>query len=145
MAGTYGAPGRPTIYTPELIDSICERVADGESMRKICRDEQMPAMTTIFRWLRENPEFREQYEAATDMRADSFAEDMLDIADIPPQINEKGGVDSGDVAHMRLRIDTRKWIASKLKPKKYGDKIEQEIKGDMSLTVNIVRFGEGGE
>lgn len=137
--------GRPSIYTPELIDAICERVADGESMRKICRDEHMPAMTTIFRWLRENPEFREQYEAATDMRADSFAEDMLDIADIPPQINEKGGVDSGDVAHMRLRIDTRKWIASKLKPKKYGDKIEQEINGDLSLTVNIVRFGEGEE
>jgi hypothetical protein len=46
---------------------------------------------------------------------------------------------------MRLRIDTRKWIASKLKPKKYGDKIEQEIKGEMGLTVQIVRMSDTGE
>lgn len=134
--------GRPTIYAPELIDAVCDRVADGESMRKICRDAHMPAMTTIFRWLRENPEFREQYEVAVDMRADSFAEDMLDIADMPPAIGEKGTVDSGDVADKRLRIDTRKWIASKLKPKKYGDKIEQEIKGEVGLTVQILRLGD---
>lgn len=135
--------GRPTIYTDELIESICERVANGESMRKICRDEHMPVLTTIFRWIRENPEFKQQYDAATDMRADAYAEDMQDIADTPPALTADGKIDAGDVAHMRLRIDTRKWIASKLKPKKYGDKIEQEIKGDMSLTVNIVRFGEG--
>jgi transposase-like protein len=135
--------GRPPIYSPELTAEICARIADGQSIRKICRDESMPAMPTIFFWLREYPEFLEQYNVAKESQADALAEDLLEIADMPPQINEKGGVDSGDVAHMRLRIDTRKWIASKLKPKKYGDKIEQEIKGDMSLTVQLVRFGEG--
>jgi hypothetical protein len=102
-------------------------------------------MPTIFYWLREYPEFLEQYNVAKESQADALAEDLLEIADLPPQINEKGGVDSGDVAHMRLRIDTRKWIASKLKPKKYGDKIEQEIKGEVGLTVQIVRMSDAGE
>lgn len=134
--------GRPPIYSPELTAEICARIADGQSIRKICRDESMPAMPTIFFWLREYPEFLEQYNVAKEAQADAMAEDMLDIADTLPAMTEKG-IDSADVAHMRLRIDTRKWIASKLKPKKYGDKIEQEIKGDMSLTVQLVRFGEG--
>lgn len=134
--------GRPPIYSPELTAEICARIADGQSIRKICRDESMPAMPTIFFWLREYPEFLEQYNVAKEAQADAMAEDMLDIADTLPAMTEKG-IDSADVAHMRLRIDTRKWIASKLKPKKYGDKIEQEIKGEVGLTVNIVRFGEG--
>lgn len=135
--------GRPSIYTPEIAAYICAQIADGNSLRKICREDGVPSLTTIFEWLGSKPEFAEQYARAKEAQADAMAEDMLDIADMPPAIGEKGTVDSGDVAHMRLRIDTRKWIASKLKPKKYGDKIEQEIKGDMSLTVNIVRFGEG--
>lgn len=135
--------GRPSIYTPEIAAHICAQIADGNSLRKICREEGVPSLTTIFEWLAAKPEFAEQYARAKEAQADAMAEDMLDIADMPPAIGEKGTVDSGDVAHMRLRIDTRKWIASKLKPKKYGDKIEQEIKGDMSLTVQLVRFGDG--
>lgn len=134
--------GRPSLYTQEMADQICSHITDGWSMRRVCREEWAPHMVTIFRWLRENEQFRKQYEEAKDIQADAFAEDMLDIADQPPQINEKGGVDSGDVAHMRLRIDTRKWIASKLKPKKYGDKLEQEIKGEVGLTVQILRLGD---
>lgn len=137
--------GRPSIYTPEIAAYVCAQIADGNSLRKICREDGVPALTTIFEWLGSKPEFAEQYARAKEAQADAMAEDMLDIADMPPAIGEKGTVDSGDVAHMRLRIDTRKWIASKLKPKKYGDKIEQEIKGDMSLTVQLVRFGESGE
>ena len=137
--------GRPSIYSQELTDIVCARIADGQSLRRISRDEGMPGLTTIFTWLREYPEFRDQYELAKASQADAMEDDMLDIADMPPAMTPDGKVDSADVAHMRLRIDTRKWIASKLKPKKYGDKIEQEIKGEIGLTVNIVRFGEGGE
>jgi hypothetical protein len=135
--------GRPSIYTPEIAALICAQIADGHSLRKICRAEGIPSLTTIFEWLGSKPEFAEQYARAKEAQADAMAEDILDIADMPPERTEKG-VDSADVAHMRLRIDTRKWIASKLKPKKYGDKIEQEIKGEMGLTVQIVRMSDTG-
>lgn len=137
------AGGRPTSYTPEMAALVCAGIADGHSLRKICRDEGMPALSTIFYWLGTIPEFSVQYARAKDSQADAMEEDMLDIADTPPAMTADGKIDSGDVADKRLRIDTRKWIASKLKPKKYGDKIEQEIKGEVGLTVQIVRMGEG--
>lgn len=142
--------GRPTLYTPELAAEICAHIADGKSMRTICRQDHMPALSSIFLWISTNPEFSEQYAKARDMQADAMAEDMLDIADTPPKMGERG-IDSADVADKRLRIDTRKWIASKLKPKKYGDKVEQTVQGadggpvqhDMTLSVSFVRPGDG--
>lgn len=132
--------GRPTTYTLELADNICERLAAGESMRSVARDESMPAMSTLFKWLREHEVFSEQYAKAKEESADALVEDMLFIADnaASPVIVD-GAVlmgadgepvmvaDSAAVAHARLRVDTRKWSASKLKPKKYGEKIQQDI------------------
>ena len=135
--------GRPTDYTPELAARICAGIADGQSLRKICREDDMPALSTVFLWIGKYPTFSEQYAKARDTQADAMAEDILDIADMPPALTAEGKVDAGDVADKRLRIDTRKWIASKLKPKKYGEKLEQEIKGEMGLTVQILRFGDG--
>jgi hypothetical protein len=130
---------RPTDYTLELTDTICARLSEGESMRSICRDEDMPVLTTIFRWLREKPEFKQQYDIAKEESAESLADEMVDIADNevsqplivngePVMIDGKvvEVVDSTAVAHAKLRIDTRKWAASKLKPKKYGEKIQNE-------------------
>ena len=139
MAANKG--GRPSIYSQELASEICAQIADGHSLRKICREDGMPTLSTIFYWLGKNPDFSDQYARAKDSQADALAEDILDIADLPPAMTEKG-IDSADVADKRLRIEARKWIASKLKPKKYGDKIEQEIKGEVGLTVQIVRMGE---
>lgn len=130
--------GRPTIYSLDLADIICEKIASGDSMRSIARDESMPAMTTLFRWLRENEEFKKQYEIAKCESADAWADDIVDIPDnqtgIPllvngePVINDDGKpvmvIDSAAVAHARLRVDSRKWAASKLKPKKYGEKLD---------------------
>lgn len=129
--------GRPTDYSKELSDRICERLAAGESMRSVSRDESMPCMATMFRWLREKPEFKEQYVSAKEESADALVEDMLDIAD--NQVDDIALDSDGKpilvdgkpikikttvaVSHARLRVDTRKWAASKLKPKKYGDKL----------------------
>lgn len=133
------AGGRPTDYTDELIDEICSRISLGESMRSICRQEGMPVQTTIFRWLRERSEFRQQYDIAKEESADSWADEMLDIADNetgqPLVVDDKPLIIDGKpvmvldgpaVAHAKLRIDTRKWAASKLKPRKYGDKVHNE-------------------
>lgn len=134
--------GRPTLYSDELADMICERLAEGESMRSICRDDAMPAMSTVFKWLRENDLFSQQYARAKDECADAMVEDILDIADnqveqpllvdgIPMQVDGKLVMvkDAVSVSHAKLRVDTRKWAASKLKPKKYGDKVTQEHTG----------------
>jgi hypothetical protein len=136
------AGGRPTKYSKELTDAICDRLANGESMRSICRDPEMPAISSIFKWLREEVEFSEQYALAADMRADAMAEDCLDIADniegqpvlidgVPLVIDGKQVcvIDNVSVQHAKLRVDTRKWHASKIKPKKYGDKLSQELSG----------------
>jgi len=120
--------GRPSDYTPELADEICTRLANGESLRAICasdRDDWMPSIGTILRWVSEKPEFREQYARAREVQAETHADEIVTIAD---------GVSCADpsaidVARDRLRIDARKWVASKLLPKKYGDKLQQEVSG----------------
>ena len=66
---TESTVGRPTLYSLELADNICERLGNGESMRSVCRDNSMPCMQTIWRWLREKTEFNEQYVLATEERA----------------------------------------------------------------------------
>lgn len=141
------ANGRPTLYGPDLAAEICGKIADGKSLRTICREDHMPAMSSVFLWLGKYPEFSEQYARAKDAQADAFIEDMQDIADTPPALTAEGKIDAGDVADKRLRIDTRKWIASKLKPKKYGDKVEQTVQGpdggavqhDLTLNVSFVK------
>jgi hypothetical protein len=84
----------------------------------------MPVQTTIFRWLRERTEFKQQYELAKEESAEALADEMNYIAD--HECTKDGEVDSTAIAHAKLRIDTRKWAASKLKPKKYGDKVQNE-------------------
>ena len=111
---------RPTDYNEELVSSICEQLADGFSLRQICLSESMPNRATVFRWLAKYEEFSDQYARAKEEAAELFAEDIISIAD---------GEEDGDVQRDRLRVDARKWVASKLKPKKYGDKVQQEITG----------------
>lgn len=126
--------GRPTIYSPELAARICAELACGRSLRSVCRADDMPGLETVFRWLREKPEFRDQYEQAKNESADALFEEMLDIADDGTndwmQIHDKDGENIGwklngeNVQRSRLRVDVRKWAASKLKPKKYGERVD---------------------
>lgn len=102
---------RPTLFNESLADAICERLADGESLRSICSDDEFPAKSTVFKWLATNSAFADQYARARETQADSLADDIVDIAD-----NAK--FDAND---KRVRIDARKWLAGKLRPKVYGD------------------------
>ena len=144
------AGGRPTNYNTEIAARICEGLSEGLSLRSICRADDMPALATIFNWLRVHKEFVEQYAIAKEESADAMVEDMLDIADnqvaqplivdgIPFAIDGKPVMvkDAVSVNHAKLRVDTRKWAASKLKPKKYGDKIMQEITGKDGGEIEI--------
>ncbi len=126
--------GRPSDYTPELADRICAALASGLSLRSVSKAEDMPSCVTIFAWMRKHPEFLKQYGAAKAEAADAMVEEMLDIADDGTndwmEIHDKDGecvgykVNGEHVQRSRLRVDTRKWIAAKLKPKKYGEKVD---------------------
>lgn len=127
--------GRPTKYTQELADKICEQLALGKSMRTVVKENNdIPAMSTIFLWLRKHKDFSEQYEKAKQEASDALVDEMQAIADneVVMITREDGSIvpDSGSVQHARLRIDTRKWIASKLKPKKYGDRVDVTTDGE---------------
>lgn len=129
--------GRPEIYTQELADKVCEKIAEGYSMRTVCSPDDMPGLTTVFKWLRTNEEFAKQYARATEERTEAMSEDILDIADDGSNdlmTIQKGQqsytVENKEVTNRsRLRVDTRKWLMSKMKPKKYGDKIDMTTNG----------------
>lgn len=118
--------GRPSEYSEETAATICDRLTEGQSLRKITLSDDMPAASTIYKWLANNPTFAEQYAHARDAQADTLADEILDIADDGTNDwmeRDDGPEYNGDaVARSRLRVDARKWIAAKLKPKKYGDK-----------------------
>lgn len=119
--------------------TICERIADGESLRQICSDEGMPATSTVFLWLSEDPQFSEQYARAREAQADAVFDDILSIADDGrndwiEKRNADGQVigwqENGEaIRRSQLRIDARKWMAGKLKPKKYGEKLDLNLSG----------------
>ena len=126
------APDHPTLYCPELIDEICERIVGGESLRSVCRDPDMPRSATVLRWLQKHPEFERQYARACEARTEAWAERIIEIAD---SRNDR------DVQSRRLEIDTLKWLMAKLAPKKYGKKTDHEHGG--TVTIEIVRFSDG--
>lgn len=124
--------GRPSDYTQEKADAICALVAQGCSIRTICKEDGMPDVTTVFRWLRKHEEFRHLYTRAKEEQAHAFAEEMVDICDDGSNDwmarEDKDGncigwqVNGEHVQRSRLRVETRKWLAGKMKPHVYGDR-----------------------
>lgn len=135
---------RPTIFSEELADAICERLASGESLVRICGGDDMPGTTTVFRWLQTIPAFRDRYAMAREAQAERMADEILDIADDGRNDvwkDDAGNVkvDTDVIARSRLRVDSRKWLMSKMLPKKYGDKVTQEVTGAEGGPVQITR------
>lgn len=135
--------GRPSLYTVELGDQICERIASGESLRAICSEEEFPDKATVFRWLAKDQIFRDQYARSKEIQAEYFAEELMEIADdgtndFVERADKKGNVkvvvDQENIQRSKLRVDTRKWIASKLLAKKYGDKLDLNMAGGLNIT-----------
>lgn len=143
------APAQPALITPaegaatepervtfsqELCDVICTALAEGESLRSICQQPGMPHIATVMRWLSdpEKRDFCEQYMRAREAQAETLAEELLAIADEaeyePIQDPNTGqtlavAFDKTAVARNKLRVETRKWLAARMSPKKYGDKL----------------------
>ena len=119
-------------FTQEMADIICERIADGESVRQIAADAEMPAKSTIFKWLADHEEFSDQYARACETRADEIFDEIFDIADNAEndwmeRSEKRGGgweINGEHIQRSRLRIDARKWALARMNPKKYGDRIQ---------------------
>ena len=120
--------GRPSTYTKELGDVISTRIATGESLRAICKEDGMPHLSTVMLWVVDNnhKEFSEQYERACNARAEHLFEEVLEIADASDTVVKKGAEKKSSAysSNQRLKVDTRKWYLSKVLPKKFGDKID---------------------
>lgn len=131
--------GRPSSYSDATASIICIRIAEGESLRSICADEDMPSKTTVLNWLADkgHSQFLAQYARAREAQADALVEECLEIADeASNDWMERKGPDgqslgwqlNGEhVQRSKLRVDTRKWWAARLAPKKYGER--QQVTG----------------
>lgn len=122
---------RPSEFSQEIANAICERLVGGESLRKITDDDAMPCASTVFKWLRENDEFSQQYAHAREAQADTLADEIVGISD--------GETNEADPQRDRLRVDARKWVAAKLKPKKYGEKIDVTSGGEKIAVDDVTR------
>lgn len=120
-------------FSQDLFDRICERIADGDSIRAICLETDMPSKASVMRWLAADSALSDQYARAREMQADHEFDEIKAIADL---------ASAEDVQVARLRVDARKWRAGKLRPKVYGDKVELGGPGGGPLQVLIQRFAE---
>lgn len=130
--------GRPTIRTDELDAQILARTENGESLITICRDPEMPARSTVYEWIESDPDFSGRLSKAREKGLDVIAHSCLEIADMPQlgtveTIKADGSreVRQEDMlGHRKLRIETRLKLLAKWDPKRYGDKLQQEVTGE---------------
>ena len=124
-------PGRPSIFTNELAAEICASIERGHSLRRACQADSMPSARTVHRWLHENEDFRQQYARSRAIQTEVFIDQIVDLADAVANETEPAKVQAA-----KLAIDTRKWVAARMLPRRYGDRID--LKQDGELTVRIV-------
>ena len=123
---------RPNLFTQEIADKICARISDGESLRKICDNPEMPGRRTVHEWLAKFDDFADQYALAHERQAEHFVSQIVEMADAATRDNWQV---------VKMQIWARQWAASKLHPKKYGDQLPTETNSGGTL---VITWG-GGE
>jgi hypothetical protein len=122
-----GAPRRE--FDQKIADKICSLIIDGKSLRRICAMKAMPSKPTVLKWLAETPSFATQYAHARDAAGDTYADYITDLVEKANAANFNA---------IRVKIDALKWIAAKLKPKKYGDRLE--LQADVTVSTPAGRL-----
>ena len=137
--------GRHSEFTPETVETICSRLAAGETLRQICKDENLPAASTVVEWCDAHPEFAERYARARSKGLDAIADEIIEIADASSSdyIETENGprLNAEHVQRSKLRVDSRRWLLSKLRPDKYGDRTAVDVSGSLNFgaAVELVR------
>ncbi len=147
--------GRPSKFSDEIAHAICQRIASTDlGLSRIAQELKLNP-DTIYAWLAKFPSFSEKYARAREVQQDFMAEQILEIADDATRDTKtiKRGETEVEIAdnewinRSRLRVETRKWLMSKLNPKKYGDKVQQEISGKdgADLTLKVIHVGRAAD
>jgi len=136
--------------TELIFSNILLEIEKGRALRNVLKDADMPSSQTFYNWLQNDEIKSKRYARACEVRADAIFEDILDIADDSSgdiTYNKDGDeiLNSEFVQRSRLRVDARKWIVSKLNPKKYGDKIENTHLGELSIKWEEVKTYDSNE
>jgi hypothetical protein len=118
--------GRPSSYSEQTANDILAMIESGMTLTTICNLPDMPHISTIYDWQDSNPEFAERYSRARTRQADTLASRVIDEA-----------MTSSDAPIGRLRMDALKWFASKMSPKKYGDKVELETNTNQNFKISF--------
>ena len=128
----------PKAYKPEdktkQANQVFDLMREGLSSNQACRKIGLPP-STLSRWVDEDEKLAEQYARAREELIEKIAAEIIEIADQPVGTNDKGSTDAGAVQKQRLQVDTRKWLLSKLAPKKYGDRLE--LAGDKENPLQV--------
>ena len=130
--------GRPAIYDTALAHKVIAKLGEGKSLVKSCKEIGGVSPRTVYGWMSSNPIFLQDYTRAKEEAADVLAEQIVDLADTELPVDEFGRIDSGRVQQLRLQVEARKWIAAKLKPKRYGDRIIQEHSGPGGQPLMVI-------
>lgn len=110
----------------EVFYYMIDRIANGEALTKLCMNPDFPSYSVFVKWVYDNPEWFELYTRARQLQADYYADDTVRIAD-----------DTADVARARNMMDARRWHAAKIAPRKYGDKLMQELNANVTTTTKL--------
>jgi len=139
------SPKRPTKYTKEVGDAICADIINGMSLRSALKPLDRPNPLYWYEWLRENEDLAKQYAQSCEERSEAFGEDILEIADNSTNdwmtVNGHAAVNREAVERSKLRVDVRKWHMSKMKPRKYGEKLDMTTNGK-DLPAPIMRLDD---
>lgn len=133
--------GRPSKFSEKVATEICQRISRGETLRSICREEQMPHWNTVYDWMEAHPDFSVRIRRARETGFDAIAEEALEIANTPAEgqrVEEgpdgKKVVREDMLGHRKLQVETRLKLLAKWSPQKYGDKqtIDMNVTGSLS-------------
>ena len=138
--------GRPSLYSETVGAIILGRMVEGESLRSVCRDPALPDRSTVYQWMNKNPSFAAQYARAREALVEHWADEIIEIADdgttdyvtkVGRNGTEYEAVDQEHIQRSRLRVDARRWLMSKLKPGVYGDRVEVEQTGSVTVVHEL--------
>ena len=129
--------GRPPVYSNEVWKSIFDRVGGGASLTTALKETGL-SYTHAYRLMDADPKLAEAYERAKKDRASRMAEEIIELADAPIPEHLQGVEISAWVAQKRLQVDARKWVAAKLHPKVYGDKIDVSVRDDRISVIDAL-------
>jgi hypothetical protein len=134
--------GRPSKYTKDIIEEVCERLSKGEPLAAICRDDHMPDQSTVWDWSKDREDVSQAIARAREAGEEAMLAECLEISDSPTERTAFGSVDGGHIQEKKLRIDTRLKLLAKWNPKKWGEKVDVTSGGN-PIPAPVINLAHG--